>query len=172
MALLYGLHMEHQGSGAAIPHILSYLTARTVADDGIFELWNGATNAARVLRVTQEGQIQGQDGLVSKPTYSFASEKGSGLYRIGASNLGVAIAGTKIVAVAAAGVTVTGTLTSTGALAATTGTFSGIVSVDDTTDTTSTITGSIHTDGGVGIAKALWVGTTSRLVGAVRWTVR
>ena len=46
-------------------------------------------------------------------------------------------------------------------------TFSGAVSVDDTTDTTSAITGSIHTDGGVGIAKALWVGTTSRLVGAV-----
>ena len=42
-----------------------------------------------------------------------------------------------------------------------------ILSVDDTTDTTSTVTGSIHTDGGLGIAKALWVGTTSQLVGAV-----
>ena len=41
------------------------------------------------------------------------------------------------------------------------------LSVDATTDTTSAVTGSIHTDGGVGIAKALWVGTTSRLVGNV-----
>ncbi|KKM62283.1 hypothetical protein LCGC14_1523220, partial [marine sediment metagenome] len=41
----------------------------------------------------------------------------------------------------------------------------GVLSVDDGTDTTSTITGSIHTDGGLGIAKALWVGTTSRFVG-------
>lgn len=55
--------------------------------------------------------------------------------------------------------------TATLAFDGTTGTFSGIVSVDDTTDTTSGTTGSIHTDGGVGIAKALWVATTSRFVG-------
>ena len=46
-----------------------------------------------------------------------------------------------------------------------------ILSVDDVTDTSSTVTGSIHTDGGIGIAKALWVGTTSRLVGAVTMDV-
>src|SRR3990167_6853505 len=50
-------------------------------------------------------------------------------------------------------------------MTSTTGTFSGIVSVDDVTDTTSGTTGSIHTDGGIGIAKALYVGTTSTFVG-------
>ena len=63
--------------------------------------------------------------------------------------------------------TLDGILGSGAAAAATvtTLTTSGIASIDDTTDTTSGTTGSIHTDGGVGIAAALFVGTTSKLVG-------
>jgi hypothetical protein len=44
------------------------------------------------------------------------------------------------------------------AIAGTTGTFSGVLSVDDSTESTSTTTGSIHTDGGLGVAKDIYAG--------------
>ena len=54
------------------------------------------------------------------------------------------------------------TLTVTGS-----STFTGAIAVDSVTDSSSTLTGSIQTDGGLGVAKALFVGTTANVAGAV-----
>jgi hypothetical protein len=58
----------------------------------------------------------------------------------------------------------------TGALTTAAITASGAVSVDDATDTTSGTTGSIHTDGGLGVAKNLFVATNATVSGTTLMT--
>lgn len=53
------------------------------------------------------------------------------------------------------------------AVAATTGTFSGVLLTTDGTDASSATVASLKTAGGISAVKALWIGTTSRLVGNV-----
>jgi len=101
-------------------------------------------------------QYLGGNGTVSLPFYSYSSDPNSGAYRIGADNIGWAVNGVKGLDLSTSGLTVTGTL------AATAITGSGVLSIDDTTETTSGTSGSIHTDGGLGVAKKLHViGTTT-----------
>ena len=111
-----------------------------------YVLFNAAADALTT-STTAATQYLGSDGSAAAPFYSWSGDVNSGFYRIGSDNVGLSLGGTKRVDFATAGTAITGTLTT-----------SGIVSVDDTTDTTSGTSGSIHTDGGIGIAKKLFVG--------------
>lgn len=62
---------------------------------------------------------------------------------------------------------VTSTSTFTGAA-----TFTGAIVNDSITDSTSTITGAIQTDGGLGVAKALWVGGLANITGVATFAAQ
>ncbi len=125
-----------------------------------FLMFNAAGDALTTSSTTA-AQHLGGNGTVLLPYYSFSSDPNSGFYRIGADNVGLSLNGAKVVDYGTSGVSVTGTLTSSGAISGTTVTASGVLSVDSTTESSSTTTGSIHTDGGLGVAKKLYVGGAS-----------
>lgn len=65
---------------------------------------------------TLTGALLGSVGTESLPGFAFAGDTGSGLYRIGAGNLGLAIAGVKLLDYSAGALAVTGTLSVSGAI--------------------------------------------------------
>ena len=56
---------------------------------------------------------------------------------------------------------------SSGSVSSGAGTFSGALVVNDETESTSTSTGSIQTDGGLGVAKNVWIGGSLHVSGDV-----
>ena len=64
--------------------------------------------------VTPTGSVHAPNGTVGNPSLSFNNDQDSGLYHIGANNLGLALGGAKVLDVATTGLGVTGALSSTG----------------------------------------------------------
>jgi hypothetical protein len=64
--------------------------------------------------VTPTGSVHAPNGTVGNPSLSFNNDQDSGLYHIGANNLGLALGGAKVLDVATTGLGVTGTLSATG----------------------------------------------------------
>lgn len=56
MALIYGIRAEQQGAGANLPHIFSFATARSVANDTLVDFWNGATVATIKAAIDKDGK--------------------------------------------------------------------------------------------------------------------
>ena len=135
--------------------------AISVANDNVDQNVNLATAGTRTLAI---GILDGTD---TTTITSKGNQTHSGTITVGADDTGYdvklfgATSGAYMLwdedaddlkLVGAAGLTVAGT----SALTVTTAssiTGSGVLSIDDTTDSTSTVSGSIHTDGGLGVAK-------------------
>ena len=98
-------------------------------------------------RIGNSNQYLTISGVVSAPAYSWASDNNTGLYRIGADNIGVAANGAKVLDIATTGLTVTGAFASSNGVSSTL-----------TTDATSSSTGSIITAGGISCQKSAVVG--------------
>jgi hypothetical protein len=71
VSLLYGLKAIHQSAAANRPHVLGFNTARSVANDTLFELWNAATVAGIKAAVDLDGKF-----------YSAAIQAGGLLYGV------------------------------------------------------------------------------------------
>lgn len=85
-----------------------------------------STSITATTTVTATTLFFSGDGAVGAPTYSFVSDTDSGIYRIGANNIGVAVNGAKVLDIATTGTTTTGTVsTSAGFLYTPTITVSG-----------------------------------------------
>jgi len=64
--------------------------------------------------ITPSGSVHAASGTFGNPSLAFSADQTTGLYRIGASNIGVAAGGAKVLDVATTGLGVTGTLSVSG----------------------------------------------------------
>ena len=69
------------------------------------------TNLTVTSTLTVGGSVHGANGSAANPSFAFNSDQNTGLYRIGAGNIGVTANGTKVLDVASTGLTVTGAVT-------------------------------------------------------------
>lgn len=98
-------------------------TASSAASDDFVAL-DGATNGTRKMSaanpsvttlttsgvIAPGGSVHGANGSAANPSFAFNSDQNTGLYRIGADNIGVAANGAKVLDIATTGLTVTGAL--------------------------------------------------------------
>lgn len=64
-------------------------------------------------QTSMTGPLKAASGTAAAPSHTFGSDPNTGAYRIGSDNYGIAVGGTKIVDVAATGVSITGNMDAT-----------------------------------------------------------
>ena len=109
-------------SGSAVSPSISFSSDTT---SGIYLIGSHevgiAVNSANVLDIattgltvtgtlTATGQFPSAVGSVGAPTYTFTGDLDTGVYHIGANNIGVAVNGAKVIDISTSGIDVTGTV--------------------------------------------------------------
>jgi len=144
----------------------------------------GTTNPQAMLQVGTAISMFGSTGIVSATTFY---GDGSNLTGVANTDYVVSVATTTGNLNVSAAATITGDLTVsdsiavtkdinigaaatiTGALSGSTGTFSGAVNIDATTDSTSTTTGALIVDGGAAIVKNVYIGAGLSVAGTLTY---
>ena len=110
-------------------------------------------------------------GLTGSPSITVTDVNATGVTTTGIATVTTSVVVGSAVTANADGVITAGVGTFGSIVSGSTGTFSGAVNIDDTTASTSTATGALIVDGGVGIAKSLNVAGRVNLGGKVQFTV-
>lgn len=109
--------MSRNGSGTmSIPNTMTAGTTITAAphNQNYSDIASELTNSLALDgQSTMAGQLKAAAGTVALPGIAFGSDTDSGIYRIGANNMGVALGGSKVIDIASTGATVTGTVDAT-----------------------------------------------------------
>lgn len=109
--------IETHASGSIV-----MLDAPQKLDGGIVTGYVVSQTPAQVqtLVETTASTLAASDGTVAAPSIAFSGDTDSGLYRIGANNIGAAVNGAKVLDIATTGLGVTGALTASTSITATT----------------------------------------------------
>jgi microcystin-dependent protein len=112
--------LARNGSGT-YTKVNTFVASQPITASGHNQNWDDlaseiTNSVAADGQTTMTGPLKASNGSVTNPSLTFGSDTNTGLYRIGADNLGVAANGAKVVDVATTGVTVTGDINATGVL--------------------------------------------------------
>lgn len=118
--------MARNGSGT-YAKVNTFVASATITAAGHNQNWDDIalemTNSVAVDgQSTMTGTLKLPNGTAALPAWTFGSDPDCGGYRIGANNIGISVAETKILDIASTGLSITGTLTPSGQIVSSAGT--------------------------------------------------
>jgi microcystin-dependent protein len=112
--------LSRNGSGVySVPN--TFVSGNTITASGHNGNWTDiatemTNSVAADGQTSMTGPLKAENGTVGSPAITFAADPDTGVYHIGANNLGVAANGAKVLDVSTTGLAVTGTVNSSGAV--------------------------------------------------------